>query len=152
MKLFLLTGLIFGIYFSANSQHANPTTEVEKLKKVLLDYFEGIKNRDTNKMIEVTTQDFVAYEEGKVYNNDSVFRDMKKLPYISANFKFDNFKVNVDKLLGTMYYSENAVFVINDSTKYDLNFLGSAAFVKKDGSWKMNFLHSTKKYFKKNKK
>jgi ketosteroid isomerase-like protein len=128
-----------------------PADDPEKLKQVLLNYFEGIKNRDFKKMIEATTDDFLVYEEGKVWNNDSVFKEMKRLPYTTANFKFDNFKINIDSRSGHMSYFEQAQFVINDSTKFNLKFLGSAAFKKNEKGWKMSFLHSTDKYVPKNK-
>jgi hypothetical protein len=145
----ILVGAVAG--FSTSCESGRRKEDDENLKQVLLAYFDGIKNRDTKKMAEVTTDDFIAYEEGKIYNNDSVFRDMKELPYITANFRFDNFRVDVDGAMGSMSYDENAVFILSDTSRYDLNFLGSASFKKIDNTWKMNFLHTTRRMYPKKK-
>ena len=118
----------------------------EALKKVLFDYFDGIKNVDTAKMSNVSTADILIYEEGKEYNNDSVFRDMRRLIPYKVDFKFENIKVFVDKKSGFMSYYENANFVVRDTIKFNLRFLGSAAFRKEGEAWKMCLLHSTQRY------
>jgi uncharacterized protein DUF4440 len=143
--------LIFGLAIFALvafRDHSNNNDE-ESLKKVLLDYFDGIKNMDTVKMKNVTTADIVIYEEGKEYNNDSVFRDMRNISPYKAEFNFDNFKIFADKQSGYMSYYETAHFIVRDTLKLDLNFLGSAAFRKEAGEWKMSLLHSTQRYKRK---
>ncbi|HWY36756.1 MAG TPA: DUF4440 domain-containing protein [Nitrosopumilaceae archaeon] len=149
MKHTIILLLILGIGLYANCQQRMAADDPDKLKQVLLNYFDGIGSRDTKKMIQATTDDFLVYEEGKVWNNDSVFKEMKRLPYRTANFKFDNFSIEVDARSGNMSYIEQAQFVINDTTIFNLNFLGSAAFRKIEGVWKISFLHSTDKYVQK---
>ncbi len=145
MKYAGILQLILGVELFTGCQQNKSTGDPEKLKQVLVNYFDGIKNRDYKKMIESTTDDFIAYETGKVWNNDSVFKEMKRLPYTTAEFKFDNFKINVDNMSGHMAYYGHAVFVFNDTTKLSLEFLESAGFRKSEGRWKMNFLHVTKR-------
>jgi hypothetical protein len=49
-----------------------------KLKSVLLDYFDGIKTNDLEKMNLNTTSDFLLFESGKVWNNDSLWTNGHK--------------------------------------------------------------------------
>jgi len=72
--------LISGVAFFCACQGRNPADDPGKLKDVLLSYFDGITNKDFKKMTEATTDDFVLYEMGRVWNNDSVFIEMKKSP------------------------------------------------------------------------
>lgn len=144
-KIFPLCIVLTIFFLVAFDKNPNNNNE-EELKKILNEYFDGIKNMDTVKMIKVSTADIVIYEEGKVYNNDSVFRDMRRLTPYKVDFKFENIKVFVDKKSGFMCYYESANFVVRDSIKFNLNYLGSAAFRKEGGEWKMCLLHSTQRY------
>ncbi|MDP4265426.1 MAG: nuclear transport factor 2 family protein [Bacteroidota bacterium] len=146
MRYAIILALMAGLGLLPACRQSKSTDDPEKLKTVLLNYFDGIKNNDHKKMIDATTDDFIVYETGKVWNNDSVFKEMKRVSPYTVNFKFDNFKIQVDNMSGHMSYYEEADFVFNDTLKVNLNFLGSAAFQKNEGGWKMNFLHATKKY------
>ncbi len=144
MKCWTLLAILCAMPSPAKSQKNQD--ETEKIKQVLITYFEGIGTRNTNKMKEVVTKDFFLYEEGKVWTNDSVFNEMKRFPYVIARFRFDNFRVNMDVNSAYLAYYEEANFFMKDSTKHTLKFLGSAAFRKANGGWKMSFLHSGERY------
>ena len=144
MKCKSILALTFGLGLLACQQNVS-TDDSEKLKSVLRDYFDAIKNKDYHKMTDVTTDDFLLYEEGKVWNNDSVFKEMNKFPY-TVEFKFYNFKTTIDRVSGHMAYYEQADFLFNDTVKLNLTFVGNAAFRKTEGTWKINFMHTTKKY------
>lgn len=138
--LILSSGLIVGC------GPGKPTDDPEVLKNVLISYFDGIKNKDFKKMTEATTDDFLLYEMGRVWNNDSVFVNIKEnLPY-TVEYKFDNFKISVDNISGHMSYSNNGIFTFNDTTKQSFSWIESAAFRKSEEGWKMNFLHITERY------
>ena len=143
-KLFALCLALLIFPFMGFDKYSGRTDE-EALKKVLLDYFDGIKTMDTVKMSTVTTSDIVIYEEGKEYNNDSVFRDMRSISPYKADFRFEHFKIFSDEQSGFMSYYEAANFVVRDTIRFNLNFLGSAAFRKEGGVWKMCLLHSTQR-------
>src|SRR5688572_3378786 len=146
MQYRFIPGLILWLGFLVGCMQSNSTDDSEKLKYVLLSYFDGIKNKDFNKMTEATTDDFILYEMGRVWNNDSVFNNIKKnLPY-SVEYKFDNFKINVDNMSGHMSYYNNGVFVFNDTTRQNFSWIESAAFRKSVEGWKMCFLHITERY------
>jgi hypothetical protein len=118
--------------------------ETKVLKQVLVNYFDGIKNNDRKKMTDAITDDFLLYENGHVWSNDSVYMNMERSSPYTADFIFDNIKIKIDNKLGHMTYDEHANFVFGDTVKANLNFLGSAAFRKDDEGWKMYFLQATR--------
>ena len=135
--LIVLTGLMI------SCQQNKPTDSPEVLKQVLTDYFDGIANKDFDKMKDVTTSDFTLFEDGKIWNNDSIINFIKMFPNSTIDYTFDDFNINVDHSSGNMHYLNHAEFVLNDTVKMQLNWIESATFVKGDKGWKMNFLHST---------
>ncbi|MBC8769345.1 nuclear transport factor 2 family protein [Arenibacter sp. BSSL-BM3] len=98
---------------------------------------------DFKKMRDLTTDDFIIYEDGVVFNNDSIFKMMKSFPKYTAEYEFENLRINVDNNSGNINYFNHANFVFNDTTKVKFDWLESATFKKIDGKWKMDFLHST---------
>ncbi len=138
----LALGLTILISCRSNKQTDNPET----LKKVLTDYFNGIEEKNHKKMLESTTDNFILFEMGKVWNNDSVFKNIERNLPFEVKYKFDNLKINMDNNSGDITYFNKADFIFNDTLKLHFNWIESATFRKKDGIWKMNFLHiSTRK-------
>jgi len=148
MKTNAISGLLLGLGLLAGCHPRARNEESQLLKKVLFDYFDGIRDKDHEKMKDATTDDFLVYEEGKAWTNDSVFREMERVSPFRVNFEFDHFKVFVDNESGHMSYFEQAHFVFRDTLKRNLNFLGSASFRKTADGWKMNFMHATPRYQK----
>ncbi len=92
----------------------------------------------------MTTPNFVLFEDGKVWNNDSLVTNLNKYyKTLDATFTFDNFDINVDNTSGNMRYFNHCDCIINDTSKMSFNWIESASFVKIDGKWKMSFLHSS---------
>ena len=143
MKIKSTFVLLLTLGLLSSCQQTKPTDDPQILKTVLRDYFDGIKNRDIKKLNEVTTNDFVLFEDGKVWTNDSVINSFSPFKSFQGDWKFDNMKVNVDNSSGDITYSDHGDFILNDTTKMSLNWIESATFRKIDGKWKMNFLHST---------
>ncbi len=135
--------LLFLIGLMIGCQQNKPVDNPDVLKQVLIDYYDGIKDHDFDKMKAVTTSDFMLFEDGKVWNNDSLINFLNSFPGYKAVFKFDNFTINVDKESGNMYYFNHLDMTINDTTEMVFDWLESATFKKIDSKWKMNFLHST---------
>lgn len=109
------------------------------VKEVVENYYEGIRQHDKESMISATTSDFILYEDGKVWNNDSVFREMGRHRY-SVNFTFTDFEVVVERDQAYASYHVDAGFVFDDSLEHNLNFIENAAFRKNDGRWQMSLL------------
>ena len=141
MKKIILPLLVLGCMNGC--QQEKHTDDPEKLQVVLTNYFDGIKSKDFQKMKDVTTADFVLYEDGKVFNNDSLINMLNSFGNFKGEFKFDIKKTNVDNATGNMYYFNTGQFTFNDTTQVTYNWIESAAFRKVDDEWKLEFLHST---------
>ncbi len=139
----LLMLIILGFILSC--QEEKKPDDPELLKQVLLEYFKGIKNIDLDKMKTATTNDFVLFENGQVWNNDSIYNFLKAMPPFVAEYKLDNFHINIDSEIGNMFYFNHADLIMNDTTEVKYDWIESATFKKIDGKWKINFLHSTVK-------
>jgi ketosteroid isomerase-like protein len=138
LKLVLIT-LGFGLLTSCAQKKDDP----EILKQVLTDYFDGIKARDLEKLNSLTTSDFVLFEDGKIWNNDSLVRPNPNIKSFEGKWTFDNTKVNIDESSGDIIYFNHGDFTYNDTIKRQVDWIESAMFRKVNGEWKLNFLHST---------
>jgi Domain of unknown function (DUF4440) len=137
----LRMAFVFGLL--TGCQPGKVTDNPELLKKVLISYFEGIENKDFAKMKAVTTDDFILYEDGAIWNNDSAFMNIKAHLPFTLKYKFDNFKINVDNKSGDVTYLNHADFVFNNTKTRSFDWIESATHRKNDGVWKMNFLQAT---------
>jgi hypothetical protein len=115
----------------------------EELKGLLSDYYVALARRDLPKMKEFTTPDFVMFEQGKIYNNETALKSVEQLGSFSVEFRFDSLNTHFDKANASAYYFRQAIFRVGDSTWAPLKFLESATFEKKSGHWRIRFLHST---------
>jgi len=141
-KIFLLMAL-FSIVWGC--QPKNQTKSPELLKQVLFEFYDGIKDRDFDKIKEATTPDFILYVDGKVWSKDSIISILNTYPPYRADYSFDNFNIDMENSLGFMRYFCHADFDFSDTLNVKFNWIESATFTKVNDKWKMNFLHSTTK-------
>jgi len=141
-KIFLLMAL-FGIFMSC--QQKNQTESPESLKQVLFNFYDGIKDRNLDKIKEATTADFILYVDGKVWSHDSIISVLNTYPPYSATYSFENFKIDRENSLGVMRFFSHADFIFSDTLNLKFDWIESATFTKVDDKWKMKFLHSTTK-------
>jgi ketosteroid isomerase-like protein len=139
MKKTLIIMLAFGLLTSCEPKKDDP----EILKKILIDYFDGIKKQDLQQLNSLTTSDFILFENGKIWTNDSIATIKNKFNSFTGEWKLENMKVNMDESSGDIVYFNHGELSFNDTLKMKLDWLESATFRKVDGEWKMNFLHST---------
>src|SRR5688500_7395778 len=135
--------LLFALSILIISCKQNREEDSESVKQVIEAYFDGIKTRDAKKMKAVTTSDFLLYEDGRVFNNDSLINFMNSFSSLSGEFTLDSMKINVGDNIANMVYFNRGDLVFNDTIRGTYNWLESATFKKVNGVWKMDFLHST---------
>jgi len=140
MKTKILT-IILGLGLLTSCQQKKDDPAI--LKKILTDYFDGIKTQDLDKLNSLTTSDFILFEDGKIWTNDSLVINKGKFKSFKGEWKFENIKVNIDESSGDIVYFDHGDFTLNDTIKIKIDWLESATFRKVDNKWKMNFLHST---------
>jgi hypothetical protein len=141
-RIFLL--LVF-FSFIVSCQQKDHTKSPELLKQVLFDYYDGVKERDFDKIREATTADFILFVDGKVWSYDSIISILNTYPPYSANYSFEDFNIDMEDSLGCMRYFCHADFVLNDTLNLKFDWIESATFKKVGDQWKMNFQHSTTK-------
>lgn len=141
MTTIKLTIIALGLAILTSCEPKKDNPEV--LTKILTDYFDGIKTQDLNKLNSLTTADFVLFEDGKLWNNDSLVTFAHNFKSFKGEWKFDNIKVNIDQSSGDIVYYDHGEFVLNDTLNLKFDWLESATFRKINGQWKMNFLHSS---------
>lgn len=117
----------------------------EEITEVLTGYFKAIEASDYQKMKDLTTADFIIFENGEVITNDSLINMIKKYPEVAVKYSFSDIKASVDDKTGFIKYRNHADIVVNDSIKNDINWLESAILIKQDDKWRLHFLHSTVK-------
>ncbi|WP_437545728.1 nuclear transport factor 2 family protein [Sorangium sp. So ce367] len=117
----------------------------EKLKAVVVSYFDCVTRRDFARMKALTTPDFVIYENGKIIDNDGLIAIINGSPIAKATFSLDDVKIDVDNNSGSMIYINHGKFTQNDASTMTRDFLESAIFKKVGNEWKLHFVHSTVK-------
>lgn len=142
MKKRLLPIMLLTMLFSCRSDPEN-TTGKDKLKSLLVSYYDALAKKDTAGMRSLTATGFVLYDEGVIYNNESAAKFVEQLPAFTATFRFDSLNTHIDERNASAYYLREAVFTIQDSTYAPIKFLESATFKKEHGEWKIRFIHSS---------
>lgn len=123
-------------------QEPDAQTQKEEFKNLLTTYYDVMSKKDLQKMNELTTANFVFYDEGVIYNNASAAKSIEGMDF-TATFKFDSLNAYIDKADASVYYLREATFTIKDSTYPPVKFLESATFRKDGKKWKIRFLHSS---------
>ena len=132
--------------FVSGCQHDRSVSDPTKLKEVFESYFHGIETKDYKKLSDAITDDFVLYEMGRVWNNDSVIMNIEhNLPF-EVRYTFTNHNIHVDQMSGDLTCFNHGEFVFGDSTTQSFDWIESATFRMIDGKWRMNFLHITEKH------
>jgi hypothetical protein len=134
--------LLAGVLLCTGCNNEKTPDDPEVLKAIVSQYFDGIKNRDINALNALTTTDFVLFEDGKVWTNDSLVNALNKFKYFDCAMTFEYINVNVDQSSGAIVYLNHGD-VTYDTTKVKIDWLENATFRKVGGTWKLNFLHST---------
>ncbi|MCH4553774.1 nuclear transport factor 2 family protein [Aestuariibaculum lutulentum] len=138
-SIIVLIAVCFVLFFNCSHEVENP----ELLKKVLINYFDGIKTQDLDELNRLTTEDFVLFENGLIWTNDSLVRENPKMKSVKRHWQFDFKSVEINGDYGDIVYYNHGSFVINDSIYREIDWLESATFKKVNDQWKLKFLHST---------
>jgi len=119
MKAILITLACFALAImsltAGKSKQSND--DPEKLKTVLNSFFNSIGTHDLEKLRSTVTNDFILYEDGKLWNIDSAYMNIKRNLPFSVTYKMDNMKFFVDSESGDVTYTNHGDFVFNNSEK-----------------------------------
>jgi len=135
--------LLIAIIFSAFScRQDDGEAQREKLRNIVLEYYNALSNKDLQKANSLTTGNFVLWDEGRVYNNAIAIDSVKQMPVFRATFTIDSLNVHVDKRNASAYYFRKAEFVFEHGDRVPVTFLESCTFNKEGNKWKLRFMQS----------
>lgn len=140
-KLSLLFIFVIGLYFPAAAQNKK---EEEKVKSVIIDFFQALSDAELVKMRTYGTPDFLLLEHGEIWTMDILESKIK--PRVGSNskrtnkFEFINVKIQ-GKTAWVSYHNE--AHIVRDTNVRDVKWLESAVLQKTKQGWKINLLHST---------
>lgn len=150
MKLIVSTVVfLFSIILSAQSG-AEP-----EFKKIVEDSFQKIwSGLSTEEIKNYYTDDFILFEDGEIWNIDSVQSAVQsiKLRFESPENKshkfervnkFEFLKSYTDENSGWIAYHNHADILMNGTSIAKLHWIETATFIKTNKGWMMNSLHST---------
>lgn len=109
---------------------------------------------DSTRLEKFLTDDFMQFEDGKVFNQDSIRGVIKNLiqqfeseKNMEKNLErlnsFVFLKSNSDENLGWISYQNSAEFKMNGIRIAEIKWLGTAQFVRTSEGWKIAFIHNT---------
>ena len=110
---------------------------------MIRDYFDAVAAKDFAKLQSMSTPDFVIYEDGKIWNHDSVFRNIQYHQPFDVKFSFTDMRIVVDARTAYADYLSHPDFVIYDTVKFHLDFIETMIFRRTAAGWKISRLHIT---------
>jgi lysophospholipase L1-like esterase len=113
------------------------------LRKLIVDYFDAVAAKNFVQLDSFTTKDFVIYEDGKVWNNDSVFHNIQFHQPFTVKFSLTDFHIFTDTRSGEARYHSHPEFVVMDSVHFSIDFIETATFRRTARGWKINMIHVT---------
>lgn len=134
------SGLIL-LFISNNLQAQTP---LDSLRQPIIRFFEGFSQLNERLFWENTTPDFVLYEAGMIWNNDTLALKIKANP--STNFERKNsftfMHVEQKGDMAWLSYWQQAVIRRDDKIR-NARWLESVVLVRQSGRWKIRMMHST---------
>jgi ketosteroid isomerase-like protein len=132
--------LCFGAFTVSAQQDAR-----KNIEKALVDYFNALAVQDLSTLKRYSTEDILILENGATWNMDTIVNRVniaKGMVLKRTNhLRFLRTEVHGDQ--GFVAYDNRADIVMADQV-VTRHWLESANLVKRDGVWKIWFLHSTK--------
>ncbi len=140
MKHFLILWVMAS--FIGCQSHVHKNSKPSDVETVLKQFVQAVAESDMESIQGMVAPNFVLYENGKIWNIDSLFHSIELYREIGINYKLDDVKIQVDCHSARAVFTNTGTFIFpNDTTV--LKFVESATFVKIEEEWKVEFYHST---------
>jgi lysophospholipase L1-like esterase len=142
--------LFIAVAFAASRVQASAADRVqangedtEVMRQLVITYFNAVAAKDFVKMAAQCTDGVVIYEDGKIWNHDSVYFNIQRHQPFAVKFTLSDFRLFADARSGDGSYHSHADFVFHDTVKLALDFIETATFRKTAAGWKINSIHIT---------
>jgi lysophospholipase L1-like esterase len=113
------------------------------LRGLIVTFFDGVAEKDYVKIGSVTTPDFVTYEFGKIWNVDSVFKNIQYHQPFTVKYTLSAARFDADSRLGEGCYHMHADFAFSNGSRAGLDLIETALFRKTPAGWKIRVIHIT---------
>jgi lysophospholipase L1-like esterase len=113
------------------------------MRQLILTHFDGVATKDFVRMAATCTGDYVIYEDGKIWNLDSVYYNVQRHQPFTVKFTLTDFHLFADTRSGDGSYYSHADFIFHDSVKLALDFIETATFRKTAEGWRIHSIHVT---------
>jgi lysophospholipase L1-like esterase len=117
--------------------------DAETMQQLIITYFNAVASKDFVKMAAQCTEGVVIYEDGKIWNHDSVYFNIQRHQPFTVKFTLTNFNIFADTRSGDGSYHSQADFVFHDSVRLTLQFIETATFRKTAAGWRISSIHIT---------
>jgi hypothetical protein len=128
-------------------QRPQPSPEVDKAKVIatMESMFAAATNDDLDKWHAVAAPDFYAFDNGKRFEGDALMDLMKTLHAQGRTYrwKVTEPEVHINRDMAWITYVNQGSMQDATGSK-DMTWLESSVLQKKNGGWRIQFLHSTR--------
>lgn len=139
---FAIMGIANGPVARAQRPHY---VEQQKVVEAISLFFASLHEEDPAKLNSVVTPDFYIFDNGKRFDADSVMTMIKGLHSAGKHIEWRVTETDVHLEGNSAWIGYiNKGTITSDSVAVDQQWLESAFLVKKSGTWKIQFLHSTR--------
>ncbi|WP_341214966.1 nuclear transport factor 2 family protein [uncultured Wocania sp.] len=147
LKVFLFSFVIF-TGCQKDITKTNDTKDFEAVKNLIQGVFDDVwSDKKAELLTKYHTDDFILLEHGEVWTNDTIANWCKRAKLRDTGLKrinsFDFFKAEKEDNRIWMAY-HNYATIKSDSLERKLQWLESIVAIKKDSTWKLEMMHSTR--------
>lgn len=140
-NFFFLSFLLLSACSSASESACDQLTS-EEARQVVVDYFRAISEKDPEGLQRLSTSDYVLYEAGAIWNNDSLITAINSMPQATIVYEFSDIEVETDCNSAFLNYRNHGTLTTPDTTMHF--YWVESALVKRVGEeYLLDFLHST---------
>src|SRR6185437_13059021 len=143
MKRRWITYLFLLLLPASRTQATTPANDTAVMRQLIITYFDAVASKEFAKMEANCTADFVVYEDGRIWNNDSVYINIQRHEPFKVKFTLTDFQLFSDTRFGDGSYHSHADFVFHDSVSAALDFIETATFRNTKTGWKIHSVDVT---------
>ena len=116
----------------------------QEAENVVTSFFNAITNNNRDSLKSLTTDGFLIYDNGAVWDLDSVYYFLAKYPKDTNHYELRDFVVLTDCNSALLRYSNDMTVDTYDSADLHFQWLESAYVIRNhDDKLKLAFLHAT---------
>ncbi len=112
------------------------------VEKVLRLFVDAVAQSDMELIDQLVSPGFIIYENGKIWNVDSLYKALEGYRDIKISYNIENVDITADYNTARAIFTNTGTFDFTN-TVTTLKFAESATFVKINNQWKVEFYHST---------